>query len=219
MAQRVARDAMAVRAWQLEWFAEEPGRQLFAKRRELQPLAAFRFTDRGEFAVGVVALAALVGGVEQGPVGPFEIEQHAQRFAHALVGECRTAVVHEQRLGVAGNPVRYLGPDDLAARQRRELVAIGPVLGLMLDEEIELADLERFERHRVVAIELHVDAVEVVLAAIDCQVFAPPILYPLENQLASGQHLDQAIRSAAERRIEGSCLEIATFPVVLRQYR
>jgi hypothetical protein len=55
----------------------------------------------------------------------------------------------------------------------------------MLDVDVELAGLERFEGNIAVAVELDFHAIEVVLAAIDRQVLAPVILDPFEDQLSA----------------------------------
>ncbi|MNE20209.1 hypothetical protein D3C80_1133180 [compost metagenome] len=71
----------------------------------------------------------------------------------------------------------------------------------------------------VVAIELHLDAVEVVLAAVDRQVLAPPVLHPFEHHASARHHLGDAVGAAAQRRLVAGGLEVALAPVVLRQYR
>ena len=109
--------------------------------------------------------------------------------------------------------------DHLPTACRREVIAIGPVLGLVFDVDIELAGLERFEGHIAVAVELNLDPVEVVFAAIDRQVLAPVILDPLEYQLSTGLYLGDAIRTTAQWRLKGSGLEVAAFPVMLWQHR
>ncbi len=99
-----------------------------------------------------------------------------------------------------------------------KLVAVGPVLGLVLDVEIEFADLERFEGHCAVAIELHLDPVEVVLAAVDRQIGAPPVADALEHHLPARLHPADPVRAAAQGRFEGGGLEVPVLPVVLRQH-
>ncbi|MNY55790.1 hypothetical protein D3C86_1917990 [compost metagenome] len=115
--------------------------------------------------------------------------------------------------------MRDLRTDHLAARNRRKAVAVGPVLRLLLDIEVELTGLEGFEGHMAVAVELHLDPIEVVLAAIDRQFLAPPILHPFEGQAAPRVDPGDAVRTAAQRRLEGGGLEVAILPVMLRQYR
>ncbi|MNM90377.1 hypothetical protein D3C81_1026360 [compost metagenome] len=115
--------------------------------------------------------------------------------------------------------MRDFRADHIAAQQRWEAVAVAPVLRLMLDVDVELAGLEGFEGDGGVTIELHLDAIEVVLAAIDRQLRAPPVLYPLEHQTPAGHHLGDSVGTAAQRRLEGGGGEIAILPVVLRQHR
>ncbi|MNC28414.1 hypothetical protein D3C75_766180 [compost metagenome] len=115
--------------------------------------------------------------------------------------------------------MRDLRLDHVAAAHRREVVAVGPVLRLVLDVDVELAGLEGFEGHRAVAIELVLDAVDVVLAAVDRQVLAPVVLHPFKHQPAPRLDLGDAVGAAAQRRLEGGGLEVALLPVVLGQHR
>ena len=187
--------------------------------RKQQPLRAFGLAGGREFAVGVVAGGAYVGIVEQRAIGPLEIEHQPQRFAHPAVAEQIAARVHEQRLGLGRNLVRYLGATHVAAGHGWKAIAVAPVLCLILYIEVEFAGLEGFEGDMVVAVELHLDAVEVVFAAIDRQILAPPVLHPLEHQAPARYHLNDAVGTAAQRRLEGGALEVAIFPIVLRQDR
>ncbi|MNE86368.1 hypothetical protein D3C80_1834610 [compost metagenome] len=84
----------------------------------------------------------------------------------------------------------------------------------MLDVDIELASLECFEGHPAVTVELHLDPIEVVLAPVDRQVLAPPILDAFEHQASAGLYFADPVRAAAQGRLEGSGLEVAGFPVV-----
>src|SRR3990167_10446132 len=70
-----------------------------------------------------------------------------------------------------------------------------------------------------VAVELHVDLVKIVLAAVDRQFGAPPVLNSLKAQAAPRADLGNSVRAAAQRRLISGGLEVATFPVVLRQHR
>ncbi len=55
--------------------------------------------------------------------------------------------------------------DHLATADRREVVTVRPVLGLVLDIDVELAGLEGFEGDVAVAVELDFDLVVVIEAA------------------------------------------------------
>src|SRR5690606_26785685 len=100
-----------------------------------------RLAGGGELAVGEVAFAAPIGAVEQGAVGPFEIQHQAHGFPYAAIGEHVAPAVHEQCLRLGGNPVGNLGADDVAAQHCREVVAGGPVLRLVFQENVEFAGL------------------------------------------------------------------------------
>ncbi|EGH29202.1 hypothetical protein PSYJA_09585, partial [Pseudomonas syringae pv. japonica str. M301072] len=115
--------------------------------------------------------------------------------------------------------MRNLRLDHLTAGDCGEVIAIGPVLGLMLDVDVEFTRLERFERHVAVAVELDLDPIEIVFAAVDRQVLAPVILDPLEHQLPTRLHAGDAVGATAQRRFEGGRLEVPVFPVMLRQHR
>ncbi|KWV86375.1 hypothetical protein PFLmoz3_03993 [Pseudomonas fluorescens] len=109
--------------------------------------------------------------------------------------------------------------DHIAAVDRGEVVAYGPILGLMLDINIEFAGLEGFKGHVAVAIELHFDLVVVIETLVDRQVFAPVILDPFKHQLPPRRNLGDAVRPTAQGRLEGGCLEVTVFPIVLGQHR
>jgi hypothetical protein len=172
-----------------------------------------------EFTVGVVTGGAFVGVAEQRAVGPLEVEHQTQRFAGLHVRKRGAAGVHEQTLALGRDLMRNLRLDHVATAYRGEVVAVGPVLRLMLDVDVELANLERFEGDVAVAVELDFHAIEVVLAAIDRQILAPVILDPFEDQLPTRRHRSDAVRAAAQWRFEGGGLEVAVFPVVLWQHR
>ena len=136
-----------------------------------------------------------------------------------MVGEDRAAPVHEQRLGLGRNLVGNFSANDVAAHHRRKLVAIGPVLRLVLDEEVELADLEGFEGHHAIAIELDRDSVEIVFTLIGRQLGAPPVPHSLEDYLPARLHMRDAVGAAAQWGFEGGRAEVSILPVVLWQHR
>ena len=109
--------------------------------------------------------------------------------------------------------------DHIAAVDRREVVTGGPVLGLMLDINIEFTGLEGFKGHVAVAIELHFDLVVVIETLVDRQVFAPVILDPFKHQLPPRRNLGDAVGPTAQGRLEGGGLEVTVFPIVLGQHR
>ena len=135
------------------------------------------------------------------------------------LGKQRSAGVHHQRLGLRGDFVRDFGADNVCAFDAWESIAIRPVFGLMLDIKIEFAGLECLEGNVAIAVELHLDLVEIVLAAVDRQFLAPPVFYPLKGQAATRFHLGDAIRPAAQWWRIGGGLEVAVFPVMLGQHR
>ena len=216
-AQGVPRDAGAGGLRHAKRLGKELGWQLLTIGRKQQPLAAFRLAGGRELAVGVIAAGADIGIVEQGAVGPLEVEQQAHGLAHLALGKQRAAGVHHQRLGLRRNLVGDFGADHFAAFDVRELVAVGPVLGLMLDIEIELPGFEGFEGDVAVAVELHLDPIEIVLAAVDGQLLAPPILHPFKHHAPAGYDLGDAVRPAAQWRGVGGGLEVAVLPVMLGQ--
>ena len=165
-----------------------------------------------------MAHGALVGAVEQGAVGPFKIKHKAQGLTGFVLRKGGAATVHKQPLGLCRDLVGNFGLDHIAAAYRREVIAIGPVLGLVLDVNVELAGLERLEGDIAVAVELHFNPVEVVFAAVDRQVGAPPVLDALKDQLAPGGNPGNAIGAATQRWLEGGGFEVALYPVMLGQH-
>lgn len=97
---------------------------------------ADRDAGRRKFAVGVIAQGAFIGAAEQAAVGPFKVEHQPQGFAHLGLTEGRAPGVHEQALALGRDLVGDLRLDHVAAVDRREVVAIRPVLGLVLDIDI-----------------------------------------------------------------------------------
>ena len=108
------------------------------------------------------------------------------------------------------------GANDLPLGNGWEAVAGGPVLRLVFDVEVELTGLEGFEGDTAIAVELHLDAIEVVFAAVDRQLLTPPVLDPLKHQAASRADGADLVWPAAQRHVKTGGLEIAVLPVVLR---
>src|SRR5690606_24315623 len=113
-----------------------------------------------ELARVLVNLVTLVSVAEQRTVDPLEFEHHSQRLSNRSLGKGRATAVHEQALGLGRDLVRYLRLDHLATADRCKVVTGGPVLGLVLNVDVEFASLERFERYVAVPIELDFHAVD-----------------------------------------------------------
>ena len=188
--------------------------------QDLQLLALGQARCR-QLGVGEEAFGARVLAEKEVAVGPLEVEGEGERPAHAPVLENGPAGVHGEGLH-PGRP--SMGDLDLlqpAVAHRRHVVLQRPGLGLVLVVIIDVAGLEGLADDGIVTEVLIADALEVGAPAIDRQVLAPPVLDPLDHDVAAGLEVDDAVGAAAERRLQGGLLEVALLglPVVLRQDR
>src|SRR5690606_22903134 len=218
-AQGLSGDTTTIGDRESEGLQEELRWQLVPERLEKQEFLACGQAGGAERAVREVAQRALIGIVEQHPVGPLEIEQHAQRLTHRTLIEGAAPGIEEQALGRGGNLVLDCPLQHRAGMHCGKIIGVGPVAGLVVEVDVELAGLEGFEGDVVVPVELDLHPVKVVLAAVDRQVPAPVILHPLEHQPPPGGHLGDAVGAAVERRFEGGVAEAAVPPVVFGQNR
>ncbi|MNO98318.1 hypothetical protein D3C76_900630 [compost metagenome] len=173
----------------------------------------------GHLRVLEVAGVALVGAEEQLLVGPLEVEQLDDRLAHAHVLEHRAADVEGVALHAPGILVVQLLADDAAVAHGGGVVGGRPVLRDAFLDEVELAGLERLQRHGEVAVGVDHHGIEVVEAAVHRQVVAPVVLDPLVADRATGVDLGDAVGTAAQRRLHVGLAEIAAGPPVLGQDR
>ena len=96
---------------------------------------------------------------------------------------------------------------DAAVLDRREIVARRPgARGELLAEQIALGG-EAFEADLAVAIVLEAHDVEIVLAARDRQIGAPPVLDALVFDEAAGLEASDLVGARAERRVERRFIE------------
>ena len=129
-------------------------------------------------------MGARIGAVHDGLVGPFEIERMDQRLAHPRIPELVAAGIDEPALRARRRLVRQRFALDAAVLDRREIVARRPdPRGELLAKQIILSG-EALERDVAIAIEFVTHDIEIVAAAVDRQVGAPPILDPFELDVA-----------------------------------
>ena len=152
-------------------------------------------------------MGARIGAVHDGLVGPFEIERLDQRLAHPRVLEFLAAGIDEPALR-AGR--RFVGQDfalDAAVLDGREIVARRPdPRGEFLAEQVVLSG-KALERDIAIAVEFVTHGVEIIAAARDRKVGAPPILDPFEFDVAIDLELPDLVRPGAERDIERRFVE------------
>ena len=149
----------------------------------------------------------LIGPEHDGLVGPFEIERVDEGLSHALVLEYLPSRVEEPAL----DPHRSSERDDVALDapvvDRRKVVACGPdPRRELLPEQIVLRR-EPLKREVAVAVVFITDGVEVVLAARDRQIGAPPVLDPYILDEATDLELPDLVGAAPERRFECRLVE------------
>src|ERR1051325_7990805 len=121
--------------------------------------------------------------------------------------ELRSTRVDEPALRARWAVVGHDFPLHLAGLERREIVARVPdARGEFLAEQIALGG-EAFEADIAVAIIFVTQGIEVVQAAADRQVGAPPVGDALVFDKASGFELADAVRPVAERNVESRFIE------------
>lgn len=120
-----------------------------------------------------IALGPLEQAVVKDPIAPFEVEEHHQGAAHALVCEDRAARVEDECRHAYREADVEFSFDDAAVVDRRDVVAASPTAWVVFEPQIDVAGLEGFEHDRGVAEIVEADIVEIEAAAIDGKVFAP----------------------------------------------
>src|SRR5690554_7395887 len=86
-----------------EGLQEELWRQVLAEWLQKQEFLAGGQPGGAERTVGEVAQGPSIGFMEEHAVGPFEVEQHAQRLPHLPPVEGRAPGIEEQALGGGGD--------------------------------------------------------------------------------------------------------------------
>src|SRR5690606_2241137 len=147
----LADDAAAIGDRYAEFFVEHFGRNLAAQWFEDSQLVLTGQSARAQFGVVEVAAGAEVGAVEQALVGPLEIVQQAQGFAHAAILKLRAAGVEDEALHAGGIAVQDFFLDQLTVGDCRGVVGGRPVLRAGFQPVVEMPGLQRFQGHGVVA--------------------------------------------------------------------
>src|SRR3990167_1277424 len=214
-----ADDAAAVGDGNAEFIGKHRGGNLVAQRFEELQLVGAGQAAGGQFGVVEITAGAGIGTIEQLALGPFEIEQQAQRLAHPFVLEQGPAGVEDEALHAGGVVVVDLFLDQLAIGHGGAVVGGGPVFRTGFQPIVELPGLQGFEGHGVVAVVVELHGVEVVETAVDRQVLAPPVLDPLIANRAPGFDFGNLVGAAAQRNLQIALAEVAFGPPVLGQYR
>src|ERR1700704_1084652 len=154
--------------------------------------------------VGILeqGMQPLIGPEHDGLIGPFEIERVDEGLSHTLVLKYLPSRIEEPAL----YPHRSSERDDVALdaplANRRKVVARGPnPRRELLPKQIVLRR-EPLKREVAVAVVFITHSVEVVLAASDRQIGAPPVLDPYILDEATNLELPDLVGAAPERRFE-----------------
>src|SRR5258705_10440636 len=160
-----------------------------------------------------------VSAIHDGLVGPFEIERIADRLADARILEFFAADVEKPALRARRRIVRKQFALDAAVGHRRKIVARVPYPGGELFPKKVVAPGETFESDIAVAVEIVPQSIEIVAAAIDRKIGAPPILDALKFNETIDLEFRHLVRPATERRFEGCFIERARRVIALRENR
>ena len=164
-------------------------------------------------------MGAVIGAVHQVLVGPFEVEGDHHGLAQAPIGELVAPGVEQPALRARGALVGNDLALDAAVAKRREVVARRPdPRGELLAEQIIAAD-EGFQADLAVAVVFVAQQVEIILSARDGKIFAPPVLDPLEFDVAPLLEARHAVGTRAERRLERGLVERSRAVVFFREDR
>src|SRR6266702_6047402 len=186
-----------------ERLAEHLVRHLAAERLEQRELFRARLALGHHVRILEHRMDSLVGSIHDGLVGPFEVEGVDQGFAQLRMLELLPPRVDEPALHARRPLVGQNVALDAPVPDRREIVARRPDAGgELLAEDITLGG-EALEGDVAVAVELVAHGIEVVLAARDRQIGAPPILDPLVFDETARLEASDLVGAAAERRFEG----------------
>src|SRR6202011_1573897 len=146
-----------------------------------------------------------------------EIERIAERFADPWIPEFVAAGVEEPALRARRRLVRQQFALDAAVRHRRKIVARVPYpRGEFFAIQV-IAAGEAFEGNIAIAVEIEMQSVEIVAAAVDRKMSAPPILDPLELDEAVDLEFRHLVGPAAELDIERRFVERMRCVVGLRE--
>ncbi len=152
-------------------------------------------------------MGARIGAVHDGLVGPFEIERLDQRFAHAWIFEFLAAGIDEPALRARRRFVGQCFAFDAAVLHRREIIARRPYpCRELLAEQIALGG-KPLERDVAIAIEFVTHVIEIITAARNRKVGAPPVFDPLEFDVAIDFELPHLVRPRSQRDIERRFIE------------
>ena len=164
-------------------------------------------------------MGTVVRPVHDGLVGPFEVEGVDHGFAQAAVAQLVAARVHEPTLGARGRLVGQHLFLDAPVADRGKIIARRPdARGELLAEQIVLGG-ESLESNVAVAVIFEAHDVEIVLAARDRKVGAPPILHPLEFDETAGGEAAHLVGARSERNVERRFVERTAGVIGLREDR
>ncbi|MNT53918.1 hypothetical protein D3C72_1910380 [compost metagenome] len=120
---------------------------LAAQRFQNLQFGFIRQPAGGHFGILEVTAGAGIGAVEQLLVGPFEVQQQAQRLPNTHILEHRAAYVVDKSLHAGRVAVGELFQDQALLPHGRHVVSGGPAFGCSFQAVVELTSLQCFEGH------------------------------------------------------------------------
>ena len=139
-------------------------------------------------------MGACIGTIHDGLVGPLEIERVNQRLADARILEFVAAGIDEPALRTRWGLVGQCLQLDAAILDSRKIIARCPYPRReFLAKQIALGG-KSLESDVAVAIEFVTHDIEIIAAAHDRKIGGPPILHPLEFDVAIGFEFSDLVR-------------------------
>src|SRR5882757_4901053 len=171
-----------------------------------------------------VARDAFILSEEQLLVRLLEIERIVEGAPHSRILELLAPGVEHEPLHHAAVADRKLLELDATFFGGGEIVAGCPEQRAVFEAKVDLITFEGFELDCEIAEVLVPDLVEIIAADVDVEILAPVVLDALVDDGATGGEFLDAIRAAAERRLQRRCSDVALlagrigpFPPVLGQ--
>ena len=181
--------------------------QAVAERLQQRDLVRRRLAARHHLGVLEHRMRALVRTVHQVLVGPFEVEGDRQRLANAPIPELVPPGIEQPALRAGGPLVGNDLPLDASVAKRGEIVARRPdARGELFAEQIVAAG-EGLEAGLAVTVVFVPQHIEIVQAAANRKLFAPPVLHALELDVTALLETRNAIGPGAQRRFQRGLVE------------
>src|SRR6202020_588951 len=177
-------------------------RHLTAKR--LEQLEFFRRRRPARHHIGILErrMGARIGAVHDGLVGPFEIKRLDQCLAHARVLEFVAAGIDEPALRPRWWFIRPGFAFDAAVAHGRKIITRRPYPRSELLAIEVIPASKSLEGDVAVPVEFVAHDIEIIVAAGDGKIAAPPVLDPFGLDEAIDLELSDLVGAGAKRSIE-----------------